>query len=418
MIDERKFLDAINDVMVGNFDSALEKYKALINENPEDPQVWYGLAQVQRFKKNFTDSLQSITRAVKLAPKNKDYLLFKIQLLYRMNKKLDAREMATNIVSKHPYFMEAWFFYLNILSELKDVGGFRSEFKEMFKIATKFPPAKSKEAIGKYFRTPMVTNDYYYDDVLEYRIMVGDKSKRSGKSKILIFETYSDSLKFFFNPKNADKYDQLSYPVVLVSQKFPFPVPERQRFENEPEGRQIEIAPHEINERLRKNGNLPIQLQKKSLQSKSTLTDKAKLFLERRKPRKALDLLLAALAKDSKYYFANWYCSYAYWMLEDYEKAEELFQIALDQNPSQYAPYTEIEIVRLQGQIHSHRAYMFHILGEYKKAISDYDAATRFNPDDYLCWAYKAECLKEMEDLKEARECNEEAKRLYNIMLS
>lgn len=99
---QSQFLNAERERLLGRWDKALEAYKEIVFEFPDNDAAWYGLARTWSAKDDAVNAVNAIAQAVKLSPENQWYILYQADLYERNGRNRDALETYEAIVRKFP----------------------------------------------------------------------------------------------------------------------------------------------------------------------------------------------------------------------------------------------------------------------------------------------------------------------------
>lgn len=77
---QSQFLNAERERLLGRWDKALEAYKEIVFEYPDNDAAWYGLARTWSAKDDVVNAANAIAQAVKLSPENQWYILYQADL--------------------------------------------------------------------------------------------------------------------------------------------------------------------------------------------------------------------------------------------------------------------------------------------------------------------------------------------------
>ncbi|MFM8371963.1 MAG: tetratricopeptide repeat protein [Bacteroidota bacterium] len=99
---QSQFLNAERERLLGRWDKALEAYKEIVFDYPDNDAAWYGLARTWSAKDDVVNAANAIAQAVKLSPENQWYILYQADLYERNGRNRDALETYEAIVRKFP----------------------------------------------------------------------------------------------------------------------------------------------------------------------------------------------------------------------------------------------------------------------------------------------------------------------------
>jgi len=110
-----RFIDANKEMLMSRFDKAEEILNGIVKENETIGAVWYELARVNAGIGKDDKALSMINRAITLEPKNKWYLIYKGDLVERMNDHREAANVCAQLNKlepKNPQHYENWAYHL------------------------------------------------------------------------------------------------------------------------------------------------------------------------------------------------------------------------------------------------------------------------------------------------------------------
>lgn len=99
---QSQFLNAERERLLGRWDKALEAYKEIVFDFPDNDAAWYGLARTWSAKDDVVNAANAIAQAVKLSPENQWYILYQADLYEKNGRNRDALETYEAIVRKFP----------------------------------------------------------------------------------------------------------------------------------------------------------------------------------------------------------------------------------------------------------------------------------------------------------------------------
>ncbi|MBC7778396.1 MAG: tetratricopeptide repeat protein [Phycisphaerae bacterium] len=99
---QSQFLVAERERLLNHNDKALELYKKFTYDNPDVDAGWYGLARTHTALKDLPNALQSIGKAVTLAPENRWYSIFQAEIFEKVGRLSEAVEVYENLLKRFP----------------------------------------------------------------------------------------------------------------------------------------------------------------------------------------------------------------------------------------------------------------------------------------------------------------------------
>lgn len=99
---QSQFLNAERERLLGRWDKALEAYKEIVFDYPENDAAWYGLARTYSATDDVVNAANAIAQAVRLSPENEWYILYQADLFEKNGRNRDALDIYEAIVKKFP----------------------------------------------------------------------------------------------------------------------------------------------------------------------------------------------------------------------------------------------------------------------------------------------------------------------------
>lgn len=99
---QSQFLMAERERLLNHQDKALELYKKFTYDHPEVDAGWYGLARTYTGLKDLPNALQSIDKAVNLAPENKWYSIYQADLFENVGRLTEAIGVYDALIKRFP----------------------------------------------------------------------------------------------------------------------------------------------------------------------------------------------------------------------------------------------------------------------------------------------------------------------------
>ena len=99
---QSQFLNAERERLLGRWDKALEAYKEIVFDYPENDAAWYGLSRTYSATDDVVNAANAIAQAVRLSPENEWYILYQADLFEKNGRNRDALDIYEAIVKKFP----------------------------------------------------------------------------------------------------------------------------------------------------------------------------------------------------------------------------------------------------------------------------------------------------------------------------
>jgi tetratricopeptide (TPR) repeat protein len=101
-----QFLQAERERLLTHNDKALDLYKKFTYDNPDVDAGWYGLARTQTALNDFPIALESIGKAVTLAPANQWYSIYQADIFQKVGRLTEAVAVYESLVKRFPQIPE------------------------------------------------------------------------------------------------------------------------------------------------------------------------------------------------------------------------------------------------------------------------------------------------------------------------
>ncbi len=116
---QSQFLEAEKERLLAHYDKAIPKYDKFLYDNPQADAAWYGLARSYGAKEDYIKALESIDKAVKIAPENKWYQILQADYFTKTGRLKDAIAVYESLSKRWPsnpdFFQQLA--YLNVLNK-------------------------------------------------------------------------------------------------------------------------------------------------------------------------------------------------------------------------------------------------------------------------------------------------------------
>ncbi|GEM_PF-7117658 len=114
---EADFIEAESAFILGKQDDARQKFEDFIKQHPDVPMAYYQLARIYDAQNDTRRAILNVSKAVKLDPENKWFVIAKAELLEKDNRPLEAAQTMQQLTRFHPnddlgYKKAAYYFLL------------------------------------------------------------------------------------------------------------------------------------------------------------------------------------------------------------------------------------------------------------------------------------------------------------------
>ncbi len=183
---QSQFLVAERERLLNHNDKALELYKKFTYDHPEVDAGWYGLARANTSLKDFPNAIESIGRAVILAPDNQWYSIYQASLFEKVGRLTEAVGVYEALIKRFPQTIEFYekLSYLCLQNE---------------------DPKRALKALDKWESLVGVNEEIAFKKHVIY-IRQGDLKKAAGEYKKLS-DAYPNELKY--RRELAQYYDEI-----------------------------------------------------------------------------------------------------------------------------------------------------------------------------------------------------------------
>lgn len=86
----------------GNTEETFKKFEAALQCNPDNPDIYYGLGQVNFYSKNYNDAIRQMQKAIDLDAGNCEYYIFLADIFYETDNIYEAERMYKEAVFIEP----------------------------------------------------------------------------------------------------------------------------------------------------------------------------------------------------------------------------------------------------------------------------------------------------------------------------
>jgi tetratricopeptide (TPR) repeat protein len=102
VIRQSNFVGAERERMLEHWDKAIELYQKFVYDNANYDAGWYGLARAMAGKKDYSAALETVAKAIALAPDNEWYRVLQADLYEKMDRPKDAALIYTDLTKRFP----------------------------------------------------------------------------------------------------------------------------------------------------------------------------------------------------------------------------------------------------------------------------------------------------------------------------
>lgn len=182
---QSQFLNAERERLLGRWNKALEAYKEIVFDYPDNDAAWYGLARTYSATDDVVNAANAIAQAVRLSPENQWYILYQADLFEKNGRNRDALDIYEAIVRKFPENPEYHekLAYLALLNE---------------------DPKRALKALDKLESLQGISEKSTAQKHLIYKGL-GDL-KKAGEVYVKLVNTYPDNARYRY--QLADFYEQ------------------------------------------------------------------------------------------------------------------------------------------------------------------------------------------------------------------
>jgi tetratricopeptide (TPR) repeat protein len=116
---QSQFLDAERERLLGRWEKAIDAYKAIVFDYPENDAAWYGLARSYAATNDWVNAFESIGKALAASPENQWYAIYQAELFEKNGRNKDALLTYDNLIKRFPQTPEFYEkqAYLALLNE-------------------------------------------------------------------------------------------------------------------------------------------------------------------------------------------------------------------------------------------------------------------------------------------------------------